>query len=91
MRNTGLMVIAMISSKTEKQKTESHVMPVVILAVGQRQAAVNLLKVVWGHMLMNQQQLANVQAVHGKGHWWRRELVVRLRALKSLLHGKHCH
>lgn len=77
MRNIGLMVITMISPKTEKKKTEKPVVPGVIMASGQ-QAVMNLLKMVRVQTAISQQQLASVQAVHGKAHWSWRQLVVRL-------------
>lgn len=68
MRNIGLMVIKMISPQTEKQKTQKPVVPVVIMALGQRPAVRNLLKMVRVQMVVSQQQLASAQAVHGKAH-----------------------
>lgn len=66
MRNIGLMVITMISPKTEKQKTEKQVVPVVIMAGGQQQAVMNLLKMVRVQTVVSHLQLASVQAVHDK-------------------------
>lgn len=67
MRNIGLMVITMISPKTEKNKTQKQVMPVVIMAARQQQQAV--MKMVRVQTVVSQkQQLANVQAVNGMAH-----------------------
>lgn len=67
MRNIGLMVITMISPKTEKKKTEKPVVPGVKMAAGQ-QAVMNLLKMVRVQTANSLQQLASVQAVQGKAH-----------------------
>lgn len=68
MRNIGLMIITMISPKTENKKTQKRAVPVVIMAPGQQQAVMNLLKMVRVQTVVSQQQLASVQAVHGKAH-----------------------
>lgn len=60
------MVIMMISPKTEKPKTEKQV--VVIMATGQQQAVMNLLKVVSAQAAVSQQQLASVQVMRDKAH-----------------------
>ncbi len=71
MRNIGLMIITMISPKTEnkkKNKTQKPVVPVVIMALGQQQAVMNLLEMVRVQTVVSQWQLAGVQAVYGKAH-----------------------
>lgn len=69
MRNIGLMVITVISPKTEKKKAEKQEMPGVIMAPGQQQAVMNLLKMVRVQTVVGQQQqLADIQAVHDKAH-----------------------
>lgn len=81
MRNTGLMVFMVMSLKLEKQKTEKQEIPMVIMALDHQQAVMNLLKMVREQMMMSQQQLANVQAVHSKADCSTRQLVVRLQVL----------
>lgn len=81
MRNTGLMVFMVMSLKLEKQKTEKQEIPMVIMALDHQQAVMNLLKMVRVQMMMSQQQLANVQAVHSKADCLTRHLVVRLQVL----------
>lgn len=66
MRNSGLMIVMMLSPKTEKQKTQSHV--TVRMAKGQQQAVMKLLKMVSMQVAVSQRQLARVQVVHDKAH-----------------------
>lgn len=81
MWNTGLMVFMVMFLKLEKQKTEKQEIPMVIMALDHQQAVMNLLKMVRVQMMMSQQQLANVQAVHSKADCLTRHFVVRLQVL----------